>query len=185
MGHFDNAGLTGARRALDIVIGGGSNVMIFYGDDMPVASGDAAASLSEWGTTTSIATLTPVGFAIEKLVVAPLGSTGYADILFTARDGSGNTKREIIYSTQASAEQRDLTGTTTVEDVELADENGKQILAILPVDANQDGAIDYVYAFEDGSTKLVLTRVQPRTDLSQLEIIQHLIDQMNPNTPSS
>ena len=184
VGHLDNAGTNGVRRGLDIVIGGGSNIVSYYGDDMPIASCDAAPSLSKWGATTSIATVVPVGWSIEKVRVAPFSGRGYSDILFTARDASGNTKREVIYSSDASADQRNLSGIPPV-DVELSDENGEQILAIVPVDANGDGAMDYVFAYENGRTKLVIAQVTARSDLASLDIVAYLASMMNPtNTPS-
>ena len=111
----------------------------------------------------------PSGWSIEKLLVAPFGSSGHADVLFTAVDSSGNTKREVLHSTDSSATQRDISALTPT-DVQLADEAGEQIIAILPVDANQDGATDYIYAYENGRTKLVLAQVAARTDLANLSM---------------
>ena len=189
VGHLDNAGSTGTRRGLDIVVGGGDTLTVYYADDFPIASGDAAPSLANWGTVSSTTSVVSTGYAIERVLVAPFDGSGYSSILFTARDSSGNTKREIVYSTDATADARDLSGVTPTN-IQLSDEAGEQIIAIIRVDANNDGAIDYIYAYQDGRTELVLSVPAARTDLSSLSdptngIVGHLAAELNPtNTPS-
>jgi hypothetical protein len=176
----------------DIVVAGGGNVMIFHGPDPPKTNVDATPTLSQWGNTptTGIATLVDVGagWSIEHIVVADFDNNGYADVMFTAVDGSGNSRREIAYQERATALQYDLPNydATAPVDVQLTGESTSQVLAITKVDANNDGAMDYVYAYEDGRAKLVLaTADTSRTsniDTLKDTLVDHLALEMNPST---
>lgn len=143
VGHFDSAASSEyePRRGLDVVIGGEDEIFVHYAPDFPVVAGGATPALADWGTVSSTNTNTVLtgAHAIEKLIVYDANSDGYHDILFYAIDTAGGTKREILYSTTTSAIQRDIS-TLTPESVELSDEAGEEIVAMLPVDANQDGA---------------------------------------------
>lgn len=189
VGHIDGTG--GTAGALDIAIGGGADLAVSYGGDLPVTSGGAQPTLADWGTeSTTIANAASDGQTIEKVLVFDGDTNGYADILFTTADG-GSTSfgREMVYSTDASATQRDFSGIAST-DMQFSDEGTEQIKAILTVDANNDGGQDLIYAYMSGRTQLVLGVPQNRNDLGSLTdtttgIIAHLASEMNPdNTPS-
>jgi hypothetical protein len=189
VGHIDGTG--GTAGALDIAIGGGADLAVFYGGDLPVTSGGAQPALSDWGTESrTIANAASAGHTIEKVLVFDGDTNGYADILFTTADGGGTTfGREMVYSTDASATQRDFSGIAATN-MQLSDEGTEQIKAILAVDANKDGGQDLIYAYMSGRTQLVLGVPQDRNDLGSLTeattgLIAHLASEMNPdNTPS-
>jgi hypothetical protein len=177
-------GKGGARGAIDIVLAGSSDITIFYGDDLPIATDQSAPSLSNWGTTSSTFTIPEAGYSIKKLVAGPLSGSGYDSIMYYAEDGSGNQVRKVIYMTEAAATQRDLSGLTPT-DVKLSDETEK-LLSIELLDISGDGAPDILLAYEDGTVKTILSTITTRTDLSGLAdgttgILNELASDLNPS----
>jgi len=185
VGHLDTSGTTGARRGLDIVVAANDNVHTYYAPDFPVATGDPAPALADWGT--ELATITQSDAAsstLEKVLIFDEDQNGIDDILVTTDAG----ERYLYRVTEDAAEQRHLfLVQNNPTDLTLSDET-ESIIAILKVDANLDGAIDIIFAYEDGRTKLILAEVAARTDLGPLGqladpttgIVAHLADMMNP-----
>ena len=88
-----------------------------------------------------------------------------------------------VKKTQADA--RELTGATET-DIQLSDESGLEVTAIKKLDLNNDGALDLVLTYEDGSSSTILSTIQARTDISSLSdsttgMIEDLKEDMNPS----
>jgi hypothetical protein len=185
VGHLDSSSKSTAdpRRGLDIVVAANDNVYVFYADDFPVATGDAAPSLAEWGTESStFVNSEQATQTFEKLLVFDSDQNGIYDILLT----TDSDERKLYHVTETMAEQRDLSSLSSVSgtDLRLSDEHGT-VLAIHKADFNLDGAIDHIYAYENDPAQIVLTQPAARTDLGTLDIIGELARDMNPtNTPS-
>jgi hypothetical protein len=190
VGHLDTSGTTGVRRGLDIVVAANSNMHTYYAPDFPVAADDSAPALADWGTAS--ATMTQFHHpaqTLEKLLIFDEDQNGIEDVLVTTDTGG----RYVYRVTEAAAEQRHLfLVQNNPTDLTLSDET-ESIIAIMKVDANNDGAIDIVMAYEDGRTKLVLAEVTTRTDLASsladptmglddptTGIVGHLASAMNP-----
>jgi hypothetical protein len=190
VGHLDTSGTTGVRRGLDIVVAANSNMHTYYAPDFPVAADDPAPALADWGTAS--ATMTQFHHpaeTLEKLLIFDEDQNGIEDVLVTTDIGG----RYVYRVTEAAAEQRHLfLVQNNPTDLTLSDET-ESIIAIMKVDANNDGATDLIYAYEDGRTKLVLAEVTARTDLASsladpttgladptTGLVAHLADSMNP-----
>jgi hypothetical protein len=182
VGHLDTSGTNGVRRGLDIVVTANDNVYTYYAPDFPVATGDPAPALADWGTAS--ATITQFHHAsstLEKLILFDEDQNGIDDILVTTDTGG----RYLYHVTETAAEQRHLfLSQNNPSDLKLSDETDT-IISIMKVDANNDGAIDLIYAYEDGRTNLILSEVAVRTDLASLAdpttgIVGQLASEMNP-----
>ena len=169
----------------DIVSCIGTSCTVFWGDTLPVANGDPPLALGDWGTSHDTIVVAQAGYSVEDIIVFDADQNGYSDILFTATDASGRTRRAVVYSSDTAALQRDLSGIAPV-DLELTDEAGVKVSMMMSVDANKDGAGDLIYARTNGRSQLILATVAARTDLSALAyagtgIVDHLAAEINPS----
>ena len=173
----------------DVVVGGDQTYRVFFGPDRPVAYGATQLNLINWGSVSRDGNPINAGYTIEHVAVFDADSNGFDDVLIVSKDATGaNTKRDLYYTTNTMASSRNIGVAPT--NVQLSDENGLEILTILAVDANADGATDLVYGYQDGRSKVVLSTIAARTDLSELAdaangIVSTLAERMNPShTPS-
>lgn len=174
----------------DMVLGGGEDIRIAWGPDPPAAKADPILDLANWQPNAQrlphdLSGVVPSGYSIEEILVHDWNNDGYADILVVASNTAGDTIRKVIEVTKTEADARDLTGATET-DIQLSDESGLEILDIKKLDVNNDGAEDVILTYEDGTSAVILSKIEARTDLSSLSdsttgVIEELKDDLNPS----
>ena len=168
----------------DLVIGkqfGFSQV--YWGPDVLPGSTPTLLELTDFGAAgTQISALprAPSQHTIEEIVLFDEDNNGVLDVIFTTSDGAGDHDTYLTTLTEASIEQRNFdAGISAIESTAVGTDH---VESIELVDLNNDGAKDLIYAFKKGPGKIILSTVAPRTDLSSLDPIEELIEELNPST---
>ena len=166
---------------MDLVIGkDDGSVEIYWGPDVLPGATPTLADLADFGLVkTSILPAAPSGHAVEKIALFDENNDGVLDVIFTTSDGASDHDTYLMTLTEGTVEQRDFSsGIAAVQSTAVGTERVKSLIM---KDLNNDGAADMIYVFEKGPAKIVLSTISPRTDLSSLDPIEELIEELNPS----
>lgn len=170
----------------DVVKCSGTGCVVLWGPDPRKAQADPALDLTQWpGSTNTLDNLVPTGYSIKEVLADKWTGSGYGSLIITAVDASGNTIRKLIETTKTLADAKDLTGAPET-DLELSNEAGLEVIDATKVDLNNDGAMDLLLTYEDGTTGTILSTIGARTDLSSLSdsstgMISDIEEDLNPS----